>query len=627
MSGFVLLAGDGANTLSEDQKTRCRSALARRRSDRVHEADAPGFWGLSVNHAYLGTDKNNWDGETETVLSIGDFWRSSTARGIDKAADIAGEFRDLQDETGVFLEGNFAVAYYDHRKRNLVVERDIFSIYPLYYARTDDLLLISNELKLFPHFGFRTPDKYAVLQFMKFASIPTDRTLLQDVKRLTPCTRLSCLDGKLTLRPTYRPTFERSILPGPEEYAQMSHHFEGYLDRFKSTYPACSVTLSGGLDSRISLAAAHNIDMNMNPLCIGGEASRERRVAAQVAEAIGVDIASVISTGRNYHAWAERAFWISDATASPKETHYLDAFMNGRYFDSPMIHGIFGTEIAGGQYHQPRLVNATGEAIREACFHMTKMVAWPAGLAEQLIVPDLHGPLSTIKQDVVEHLFGRIGFASTYDDFLWYLYNMIYYGHVATTICGQITPWANIVTPYMDKPFFEFCNRLDLGADRKAQVEWGSVQYPWITQIPRVKDGALLPVAGYEAGTYTAQVKKLHRKNQIRTLLTRLSGGRINPDMSESFIHYDVWFRRWPKMREMFRDRLFAPHSLDLGIWRREGLEILFDNVRRGRSGWGVLGPILAAETCLRYLVNGETPADPWIPEPELQHSFPQGKS
>jgi asparagine synthase (glutamine-hydrolysing) len=82
------------------------------------------------------------------------------------------------------LNGMFAFAIWDVRRRELFLARDRYGIKPLYYARTPGALVFGSEHKaLLAHPEVsRRIDLEALLEYFTFQNIFTDRTLFQDIR-------------------------------------------------------------------------------------------------------------------------------------------------------------------------------------------------------------------------------------------------------------------------------------------------------------------------------------------------------------------------------------------------------------------------------------------------------------
>jgi asparagine synthase (glutamine-hydrolysing) len=86
------------------------------------------------------------------------------------------------------LNGMFAVALHDTRRRRFLLLRDHAGIKPLYYALTPRHLVFGSEIKAVLASGLtsRTLDLDALGQFLSWEYVPAPHTLLREVRKLEP---------------------------------------------------------------------------------------------------------------------------------------------------------------------------------------------------------------------------------------------------------------------------------------------------------------------------------------------------------------------------------------------------------------------------------------------------------
>ncbi|MBE0591694.1 MAG: asparagine synthetase B, partial [Gemmatimonadales bacterium] len=103
------------------------------------------------------------------------------------------------------LNGEFAFAAFDRRKRELLLARDRFGIRPLYYATLGDDLLFASEAKaIFAAGELRAEPDYAGIDevFTCWAARPP-RTVFRGISALEPGTYARWKDGRLRLTRYY----------------------------------------------------------------------------------------------------------------------------------------------------------------------------------------------------------------------------------------------------------------------------------------------------------------------------------------------------------------------------------------------------------------------------------------
>jgi len=90
------------------------------------------------------------------------------------------------------LNGMFAFAIWDRRRKRLLLARDRYGIKPLYYAQIGNTLLFASEIKSFlevPSFRVQVSRPH-LLEYFTFQNIFSDGTLFDGVKLLPPAHRL-----------------------------------------------------------------------------------------------------------------------------------------------------------------------------------------------------------------------------------------------------------------------------------------------------------------------------------------------------------------------------------------------------------------------------------------------------
>jgi len=168
------------------------------------------------------------------------------------------------------LEGQFAIAIYDHRSGTILLYRDRFGIRPLFWARHGDMFLFGSEIKsLITVDGFQVSLSHrALVQTGLFWTTVGDETAFQEVKQLPPGHILKYHDGNVTLS-QYWNIFslcevDRLNLKGDEDYLRaFRSEFDAAVDRQSMGDVEVGSYLSGGVDSSV---VAHRRSVRNGPL-------------------------------------------------------------------------------------------------------------------------------------------------------------------------------------------------------------------------------------------------------------------------------------------------------------------------------------------------------------------------
>jgi asparagine synthase (glutamine-hydrolysing) len=173
---------------------------------------------------------------------------------------------------GVFekLRGQFAVALWDERKRQLLLARDRFGICPLFWTQQGDWLLFASEIKALLASGLvpAKPDVRGINHVFTFFALPGPVTCFAGINCLLPGRYLKIADGAVEERVYWEIDFPDA---GQEElhdfrrlgsnaHSAVIDEFEAVMRkaverRLRADVPVVSY-LSGGVDSSLVVALA-----------------------------------------------------------------------------------------------------------------------------------------------------------------------------------------------------------------------------------------------------------------------------------------------------------------------------------------------------------------------------------
>jgi asparagine synthase (glutamine-hydrolysing) len=152
------------------------------------------------------------------------------------------------------LNGMFALAIWDSRRRQLLLARDRLGKKPLVYRCEPGRLLFASELKaLLQVSGVpREIDPQALDEYLTYQYVPHPRTIFRGIAKLPPGHYALWRDGRLDVRPYWQPDFNAEEDLPDEEYArQLRALLTSAVEmRLQSEVPL-GAFLSGGIDSTI----------------------------------------------------------------------------------------------------------------------------------------------------------------------------------------------------------------------------------------------------------------------------------------------------------------------------------------------------------------------------------------
>ena len=163
---------------------------------------------------------------------------------------------------GERLDGMFAFAIWDARRRELFLARDRVGVKPLYYTRLAGGMLFASEVKALLAHPSLVPelDEEALFHYLTFAFAPAPLTLFKGVRKLAPAERMTVRADGSTHSEIYWSPFNGDVA---REVAQMSEAemerrvldlLRGSIAKRMMSDVPFGVFLSGGLDSSTNVA-------------------------------------------------------------------------------------------------------------------------------------------------------------------------------------------------------------------------------------------------------------------------------------------------------------------------------------------------------------------------------------
>jgi asparagine synthase (glutamine-hydrolysing) len=168
----------------------------------------------------------------------------------------------LYEERGVEmlheLNGMFAFAIWDAKRRQLLLARDHVGVKPLYYWIDRDRIYFASEIKAL----LRVPEVpnelnvAAVPHYLTFLWVPGDETMLRGIRKLEPGHYLLWRDGKATVEPWFELRYEPDEGVSERDWIERVHEtFVRTTRRQMVSDVPLGAFLSGGLDSSSIVAS------------------------------------------------------------------------------------------------------------------------------------------------------------------------------------------------------------------------------------------------------------------------------------------------------------------------------------------------------------------------------------
>ncbi|GAA1840622.1 asparagine synthase (glutamine-hydrolyzing) [Asanoa iriomotensis] len=264
-------------------------------------------------------------------------------------------YEEYGTDFAAHLEGMFAIALWDERRRLLCLVRDRLGVKPLYYAVQAGRIVFGSEIKALLAADVKTTvDPQAISDFLSLMYVPGSRSIFAQVRKLSPASMLTWQQGRYTVKPYW------SLAGRPQRTGLSARRAAGMLrelvtESVAAQQPAdvpVGYFLSGGMDSSSVVAAARAVlpDAELKTFSVGftDPSYDERTAAATVARQFGCDHTEAVVR--------PRAEDVADGLLSGFDEPFADPSMVPTYYLSQLareqvtvvLSGDGGDEILAG---------------------------------------------------------------------------------------------------------------------------------------------------------------------------------------------------------------------------------------------------------------------------------------
>jgi asparagine synthase (glutamine-hydrolysing) len=222
------------------------------------------------------------------------------------------------------LEGMFALAIWDSRKRELFLARDRLGVKPLYYADLPGGFVFGSEIKALLKHPALTPDldEEAFFHYLTFVCTPAPLTMFKGVRKLAPAERMIVrADGSSTSDIYWSPmsadtAAEVGSMSETELEARLLELLRGSVEKRMMSDVPFGVFLSGGVDSSTNVALMSELfDEPVRTFSVGfkeHEQYNELEYARTVARRFGTDHHEIIIDSDDLEAFLPEMIYHQD---------------------------------------------------------------------------------------------------------------------------------------------------------------------------------------------------------------------------------------------------------------------------------------------------------------------------
>ena len=173
------------------------------------------------------------------------------------------------------LQGEFAFALWDRKKRKLVLARDIVGNKPLHYLLKNNGITFASEIK-----SILCDNDYEVKlnlkaldDFFTYGYIPWPETIFEKIEQIPPGHVLTYCDGEINIKPYWVFTYDHTKIYTEDYYVENLYELiKNAIEKRLESDVACGAFLSGGLDSSTVVGLMSSIlDQPVKTFSVGFE--------------------------------------------------------------------------------------------------------------------------------------------------------------------------------------------------------------------------------------------------------------------------------------------------------------------------------------------------------------------
>ena len=369
---YGVLHLDGASAVLEALRPMARRTVHRGPDDEGAYGDGPLAFGmrrLSIIDVAGGHQPLDNEDGTLSLVANGEIYnyralrRELTAQGhrFKTASDcetIVHLYEQYGDAFVERLNGMFAFALWDGRRRRLLLARDRLGIKPLYLWNDGRRLVFASEAKAIlgmPGIGAEL-DPSALSSYLELGYVPAPQSIFRGIRKLAPATVLSAERGEVAERRYWHVPAQIDHAPSEQEWvASVRGRLEESVRMQMVSDVPIGAFLSGGVDSSAVVAfMAAASDRPVKTYAIGfggGEAEdyyNELPYARKVAQRFGTDHHEIL-VRPDVAALLPQLLWQMDEPIA--DTAFITTYLVSQFARrdvTVILSGVGGDELFGG---------------------------------------------------------------------------------------------------------------------------------------------------------------------------------------------------------------------------------------------------------------------------------------
>lgn len=489
--------------------------------------------------------------------------------------------------------GPFAAVLWDARAGRMTLITDRYGMYPLYLARYRSAVLFAGQIRGLLASGVvaRTLDPVAVDLMLHIGELVGEHTLLQSVRIMPAGTRLILERSGARSERYWHYHFKAAEDDFQDAAVRLAEGMKTAVQRVCHASPRITVPLSGGLDSRVLLAACP--DPAVVPSVTWGLAGcRDLRYAAAAAQRLGSPHQGFVYQGDYLAEWAPVGVWATEGQLPCTDFHVLPYVDEVARRGDVILNGLAGDVLLGGNFIKRDWWHAATRADAAAALWRWRDKQIPTGLGGGLYGPALERAAGSGRAAFIAEYLAAPGDEPMDAGMAFLLDNRIR----RRTSCGtSLMRWrVESDQPFFDNDFLDLVCRLPHAWRFRHKIYLAMLRHGF-PQAARVR----WQRTGLPAGAPTWMMYAALGAHRLARgpLLARLFKGRQVSDFAG-------WMRR--ELRGYMSGALQDGRTLQRGLFQPDALRRIWSEHLDGRHDHSsLLGAILAVELFARLFVDG----------------------
>ena len=232
----------------------------------------------------------------------------------------------LNEDSIKELNGSFLIILYYIKEKTLLLCSDRFGSVPFFYFIDQNSLFASISFSTLARFlnlqGKATLNREAFFEFLHFQRLFGDKTYDNKTKFLQSASILKYSEesGICSISKYWTPSFEKNYRSMDAAAEELAFLLKSSFQNYTSDDRKYGLLLSGGLDSRIILAAS---DKKLDCFTIGDFKNREFRTASKAASIMSFPHHFIPRSEEFYSEMCDSASWLGNAMNTYDHAHFF----------------------------------------------------------------------------------------------------------------------------------------------------------------------------------------------------------------------------------------------------------------------------------------------------------------